>query len=167
MDEMPMPPVKPTGTQSRAGENVVPRPTPTQEENDLAALGVHINVHDWDGTPLQNPSGESPDRPDRPELPPPVQAPVLSSLNPSTADVGSPDLTMVVNGTGFTSSSVIVWNGGDEPTTFGSASQVSTIVKPSTASGPYTVPIAVRNGDKVSNELQFQFTETIAGTRKK
>lgn len=160
-----MPPVKPTSTlslrpktpQSRAEENVTPRPTPTQEENDLAALGVHVEVHDWDGTPLQHPHGE-PDRPDMPELPPPSQAPVINSLNPNTAVVGGPDLTMTVIGSGFTSGSVIVWNGGDEPTTFVSATQVSTGVKPSTASGPWSIPVAVRNGDKISNSLAFQFT---------
>lgn len=157
-----MPPVKPTGTQSRAGEDVTPRPTPTQEENDLAAAGVHIEVHDWDGTPLQHPHGE----PDRPELPPPTQAqaPAITSLSPNTAVVGGPDLTMTVVGSGFTSGSVIVWNGSDEPTTVVSATQVSTGVKPSTASGPWAIPVAVRNGDKMSNSLSFQFTEA-AGTR--
>lgn len=160
-----MPPVKPTSTtdlrsktaQPRVGENVVVKPTPTQEENDMAAAGVYIERHEWDGSPIQNIYGSSP--PELPELPPPVgQAPTISSLNPNTAVVGGADLTMTVNGSGFTPSSVIVWNGGDEPTTYGSASQVSTGVKPSTASGPYTVPIAVRNGDKVSNELPFTFT---------
>jgi len=174
-----MPPVKPTGTEAlrpknpqqrgtpRApADNAVPRPTPTQEENDLAAAGVHVDVHDWDGTPLQHPHGE-PDRPDRPELPPPSgEAPVINSLDPNTAVVGGPDLTMTVNGSGFTPQSVIVWNGGDEPTTFVSNTQVSTIVKPSTASGPWSIPISVRNGDKMSNSLSFQFTDASGGTRK-
>jgi hypothetical protein len=140
----------------------VAKPTPTQEENDLAAAGVYVDRHEWDGTPLQNIHGVPPS--DLPELPSP-EAPTISSLNPSTAGVGSADLTMTVNGSGFTPNSVIVWNGGDEPTTYGSASQVSTGVKPSTASGPYTVPIAVRNGDKVSNELPFSFTEAGMGKR--
>jgi len=32
-----------------------PKPTPTQEENDLAALGVHVPEHEPDGSPLQDP----------------------------------------------------------------------------------------------------------------
>jgi hypothetical protein len=38
--------------QSRAefGERTKGKPTPTQEENDLAALGVHITEHDEDGS---------------------------------------------------------------------------------------------------------------------
>jgi hypothetical protein len=30
------------------------KPTPTQEENDLAAMGVHITEHEHDGSPEQN-----------------------------------------------------------------------------------------------------------------
>jgi|SRR5580765_3442527 hypothetical protein len=30
------------------------KPTPTQEENDLAALGVHLLEHEPDGSPEQN-----------------------------------------------------------------------------------------------------------------
>jgi hypothetical protein len=30
------------------------KPTPTQEENDLAALGVHLMEHEPDGSPEQN-----------------------------------------------------------------------------------------------------------------
>jgi len=161
-----MPPVKPTALrpktpQPRVGENVQVKPTPTQEETDLAAAGVYIERHEWDGSPLQNVHGTKPDLPEVPPgtLPPPTVAPVLNSLTPNSAVVGSNDVTMTVNGTGFTSNSVIVWNGGDEPTTFVSATQVSTLVKPSTASGAFSVPITVRNGDKISNTLTFQFTE--------
>ena len=33
------------------------KPTPTQEENDLAAMGVHIPEHEPDGSPVQDPTG--------------------------------------------------------------------------------------------------------------
>jgi len=170
-----MPPVKPTSTESlrpktaqpRAGENVVPRPTPTQEENDLVAAGATIDLHDWDGTPLQHTHGE----PDRPDIPPPdgsgQQAPVLSSLSPPSAVSGDPtDITMVVNGSGFTPTSVIVMNSYDEPTTFVSTSKVSTGVKPSLFVVPASVPVLVRNGDKVSNELMFEFTAGAAAQQR-
>lgn len=32
------------------------KPTPTQNENDLAALGVHITEHEPDGSPPQDPN---------------------------------------------------------------------------------------------------------------
>jgi len=160
-----MAPVKPTSTaalkpkaQPRAGENVVPKPTPTQEENDKAAAGIHVEVHEWDGTPLQDPHGTLPDAPDRPELPPPT-APVVNSLSPSSAPSGDPlDFQMVVNGTGFNEASVIVFNGYDEPTTFIDDTQVSTGVKPSLFVVPAEVPCSVRNGSKNSNQVIFTFT---------
>jgi hypothetical protein len=31
------------------------KPTPTQEENDMAALGVHLPEHEPDGSPQQDP----------------------------------------------------------------------------------------------------------------
>jgi hypothetical protein len=143
------------------------KPTPTQEESNLTAAGVHIERHEWDGSPPQNIYGTAPPELPPGTLPPPNVAPVVSSLTPNTAAVGDPDFTMTVNGSGFKSDSVIVWNGGDEPTTFVAEGQVTTTVKPSTASGPYTVPIAVRNGDKVSNEVSFSFTEAASRSKTK
>src|SRR5215470_16391597 len=65
----------------------------------------------------------------------PDQAPTLSSLEPETAEVGSADLELHVKGSRFTDKSVIVFNGGEEPTTFVSAGEVTTTIKPSIASG--------------------------------
>jgi hypothetical protein len=32
------------------------KPTPTQEENDMAAMGVHVIDHEPDGSPVQDPN---------------------------------------------------------------------------------------------------------------
>jgi hypothetical protein len=93
------------------------------------------------------------------EVPAAGAAPVLTSLDPGTAEMGGPDTTLTVNGTGFTAESVIYFNGGAEPTTFVSDAQVTTGLKPSTASGPWTVPVHVQNGEAQSNALDFSFTE--------
>jgi hypothetical protein len=170
-----MPPVKPTSTaditgktarrQAQAaprdvGDNVVPKPTPTQEENDLAAAGVHIETHEWDGTPLQNKPPFTPPDPDRPDIPPGATAPTVSSLSPDTAVAGdADDITMTVNGSGFMPGTVIVFNGLDEPTTYVSASAVSTGVKPSLFVVPAECPVGVRNGSIKSNEMPFTFTD--------
>ena len=168
-----MPPVKPTNTaditgktarrQAQAiprdvGDNVVPKPTPTQEENDLVAAGVHIEQHEWDGTPLQNSPPFTP--PDQPVIPPDAGAPTVSSLSPNTAVSGDEaDITMTVNGSGFMNGTVILFNGLDEPTTFISSSQVSTGVKPSLFVVPAECPVGVRNGSIKSNEMPFTFTD--------
>ena len=45
------------------------KPTPTQEENDRAALGEHFIVKSPDGSGLETPP-DLPDVPDRPEVDP-------------------------------------------------------------------------------------------------
>jgi hypothetical protein len=95
--------------------------------------------------------------------------PTVTSIEPDSAEMGSEDLEMVVTGTGFTENSVIVFNGGDEPTTFVSETEVSTGVKPSTAGVAGSYPVLVRNGQIQSNSATFSFTEPANGgsTRKK
>ena len=93
-------------------------------------------------------------------------APVLTALLPDTAVAGDPtDIDMIVQGTGFTPKSVIVFGGLDEPTTFNSDTEVTTGVKPSLFVNPDVVQVGVRNGSAASNALDFTFTD--AGTRSK
>jgi len=84
--------------------------------------------------------------------------PTITSLDPDSAETGSADITMTVNGTNFNEDSVIVFGQHDEPTTFISDTQVSTGVKPSLFA-PATVPVAVRNGPAESEAVNFTFTE--------
>ena len=42
------------------------KPTPTQEENDLAASGVHLAEHEPDGSPEQQPTGGTLDKESKP-----------------------------------------------------------------------------------------------------
>jgi subtilisin family serine protease len=51
-------------------------------------------------------------------------APTISGLSPSSAPAGAQAFTLTVNGTGFVSSSVVQWNGGNRTTTFVNASQL-------------------------------------------
>ena len=91
--------------------------------------------------------------------------PTIASLDPNTAQMGAADLTMTVNGTGFTPTSIIVFNGGDEPTTYISATQVSTGIKPSLVGAAVAVPVEVRNDTKTSNAVNFTFTPAAARRR--
>lgn len=88
-----------------------------------------------------------------------LAAPVLASLNPATIVIGYPPLSVDLIGTGFTEISRIDWNGGIEPTTFVSPTRLRTLLDPRTASGPFTIPVAVLNGSLRSNEVDFTFTE--------
>lgn len=84
--------------------------------------------------------------------------PTVTALEPNTADVGGPDLTLHVRGTGFTAATVILFNGGEEPTEYVSVTEVTTVVRPSTASGPWSVPVTVVGADPATAP-HFQFTE--------
>ena len=89
--------------------------------------------------------------------------PVLNSISPNNAVIGGEDLTMEVIGSGFLEESVIVFNGGEEPTTFVSATRLTTIVKPSTATTPGTYPVGVVGAD---GEASFTFTEAPLRSRR-
>jgi hypothetical protein len=100
-----------------------------------------------------------------PGAPVPDVAPVISSLSPSTAVAGdASDVTLVVTGDGYMPNAVLMFGGLDEPTTFVSPTEVSTIVKCSLFVNPDDVAVNVRNGSAISNELAFTFT---AATRSK
>jgi hypothetical protein len=90
---------------------------------------------------------------------PMMDRPGVASLAPNTAVHGTgPDLTMTVTGTDFKPYSVIVFNGGDEVTTYISPTQLSTGVKPSLVGAAIAVPVQVRNGSQISNSKPFTFT---------
>jgi IPT/TIG domain len=84
--------------------------------------------------------------------------PVVTSLEPATAVIGAPDVVLHVCGVAFTSETVILFNGGEEETVYVSSTEVTTIVKPSLASGPITVPVSVVGA---ADELPFSFTEAV------
>src|SRR5678816_2221276 len=54
--------------------------------------------------------------------------PTTTALVPSSAKLGDPSFTLHVQGTGFVPGSVILWNGSPEPTTFVSATELTTLV---------------------------------------
>jgi hypothetical protein len=92
----------------------------------------------------------------------PVVPPVVNSLNPGSTTIGDPSFDIHVIGTGFTPESVIVFNGFDEPTTYVSATDVSTGVNMDVWLAPATVPVAVRTGDILSDAVNFVFQDSVA-----
>jgi len=89
----------------------------------------------------------------------PIVPPTLTALQPATAIIGDPSFTLQVTGTDFVDGAVIVFAGLDEPTTFVSATEVTTGIDMSVWLGPDAVPVAVRNPDGgVSPSLSFTFT---------
>jgi hypothetical protein len=92
----------------------------------------------------------------------------LTSLDPSEAAIGDPDVTLTVTGTNFKDGAQIVFNGGPEPTTFVSDTELTTVVKPSTAGVAGTFPVTVvQQGFTVEPPLEFTFTEPAARSRRR
>ena len=98
------------------------------------------------------------------EAVPPGPAPVLGSLNPPSAVLGSASFTLSCVGTDFTPDAVIVFNGFDEPTTVVSPTEVTTGVNMSVWAAPVVVPVKVRTANGISSELSFEFTDVGGGT---
>jgi hypothetical protein len=115
--------------------------------------------------PLVSPgwSNVDPEDPAAGPSPPADVPPTVTSLVPNTAQVGDPSFTLRVIGTGFTADSVIVFNGLDEPTTLVSETEVTTGVNMTVWTAPSApLPVAVRTGAIVSNEVPFTFTAASA-----
>src|SRR5579859_705750 len=85
-------------------------------------------------------------------------APVLSSTFPMMALVNSPDLTLVLTGTGFVANSSVLWNGAPLATTFVVSGSLTAVVPANdlTATGNYTVAVfSPGPGGGLSNALNF------------
>lgn len=73
----------------------------------------------------------------------PNPQPSLISISPSLATVGAQALTLVINGSGFTSGSVVQWNGQTRTTSFNSSSQLTAMIPASDLGVAGTVPVTV------------------------
>jgi hypothetical protein len=126
--------------------------------------GQHLLMSE-SGAPLDPPLTSNVERRDEDSYVAPVK-PVLNSLTPNTAVSGDPDIEMLIDGTGFTPNSVIVFNGYDEPTDFHSETSIGTGVRPSIF-GPGALPVYVRDANGNSNSLDFTFTAPIGARGRK
>jgi len=86
--------------------------------------------------------------------------PVITSLSPPSAIVGSAGFTLTVNGSGFTASSVVRWNGTDRPTTYLSATQLQAAIPAGDLATLATVQVTVLSPDAggLSSPSIFQVT---------
>ncbi|MGH9769945.1 MAG: IPT/TIG domain-containing protein [Blastocatellia bacterium] len=88
-------------------------------------------------------------------------APRITSISPDTAAAGSPQITLVVNGSGFVAASVVRFAGIDLATTFVASSQLTALIPPALLASGASVSITVVNpspGGGTSNALTFSIT---------
>ncbi|MFN0124907.1 MAG: hypothetical protein ACKV2V_30755 [Blastocatellia bacterium] len=87
--------------------------------------------------------------------------PILTLLNPATVNAGNGNTILTVEGTDFTSGSVIRWNGSDRPTSFVSATQLTMVIPAADLSIPTQVSVTVFTpgaAGGTSNALTFSIT---------
>ena len=84
------------------------------------------------------------------------QVPQINNpLSPASAVPGGPAFTLTVNGTGFSSSSVVYWNGSPRTTTFVGSTQLTAAILTSDVATPGTASVTVSNGGVASNVAFF------------
>ncbi|MFZ3213723.1 MAG: hypothetical protein WA188_19630 [Terriglobales bacterium] len=88
--------------------------------------------------------------------------PVLTSLAPQSAPVGSPTLSLTLNGSNFAADSTVTWNGMSLPTSFVSVSQLTAAVDASLLSSPGYANVTVQSGTFVSAALPFSIFQSVA-----
>ena len=88
--------------------------------------------------------------------------PMLTSLAPQSAAVGSPTLSLTVNGSNFAADSTVTWNGVNLTTSFVSASQLTATVDAGLLSSPGYANVTVQSGTFVSAVLPFSIFHSVA-----
>jgi len=83
-------------------------------------------------------------------------SPLLTSITPNYATVGSAALTLTVNGSKFVSGAIVFWNTTKLITTFGSATKLTAAVPAADLAAPGSASITVVNpGNITSNAMTF------------
>lgn len=77
--------------------------------------------------------------------PQPGVMPAVSQLVPNTANSGDPQFTLTVNGSNFSTTAVINWNGAKQTTTRMTGNQLTATIPASAIASPATIPVTVTN----------------------
>ena len=88
-----------------------------------------------------------------------VPTPVVASLSPLAVVAGSDAFTLSVNGSGFTTNSVVQWNGASLKTTFVSAAQLTVPVPFSLVASPESATVTVTANGLTSSGATFYVEE--------
>ncbi len=90
------------------------------------------------------------------------QAPIISSLSPSSATAGGLSFILTVTGSNFDGTETVLWGGASLPTTPVSSTEVTASVDSSLIATAGTVTVTVMNDNGTSNGLPFIISPTIS-----
>ncbi len=74
----------------------------------------------------------------------PGTASSIAALVPNNTGAGAPAFTLTINGTGFSTNSVVFFNAVAEPTTFVSGTQVTAMIPATAVAASGAMPVYVR-----------------------
>jgi hypothetical protein len=92
-------------------------------------------------------------------------APTITSLSPSSTTAGGPAFTLTVDGTQFISTSQVLWNGSQAPTTYESSTSLTAQIPASNLGSVGSASVAVQNptpGGGASGSLIFKINPLAA-----
>src|SRR5437588_1540184 len=72
--------------------------------------------------------------------------PIISSLNPPAVAAGGPSITLTINGSGFSPTSVVQYNSAPQATTYVNSSTLTTSVNAAAVATPTTIQVTVVTG---------------------
>jgi trimeric autotransporter adhesin len=100
------------------------------------------------------------------QQPPPPPPPTLnlSTLVPDHVIAGGAGTTIFVDGSGFTGSSTVEWNGAPLTTTFGTNQILTAVIDSALIARPGTAQISVKDNSANSNSLPFGIASPAAAT---
>ena len=85
-----------------------------------------------------------------------VASPVTTSISPTSANAGSPGITLTVNGSNFVNGSTVTWNGSNRTTTFINGNQLTADIPASDLTSAGSATVGVTNpGPLTSNTQTF------------
>jgi len=92
--------------------------------------------------------------------------PAITSISPASTTAGGSGFTLTVNGTGFVSSSVVRWSGGDRTTAYVSATQLTAQITAADIATAGTAGVTVFNpvpGGGTSSSITFTINTASSG----
>ncbi len=90
--------------------------------------------------------------------------PTTTGISPTSANTGSPGITLTVNGANFFPSSVITWNGANRTTTFVSTTQLTAVIPATDLSAAGTVAVGVNTPGAAASSNTQNFTINAVAT---
>ncbi|MEI8190186.1 MAG: IPT/TIG domain-containing protein, partial [candidate division NC10 bacterium] len=79
----------------------------------------------------------------------------ITALSPSSVQAGNPAFTLTIQGTGFTNTSVVRFDGTNVPSLFVNSTQLTATIPAALVASARTVPVTVSVGSRTTASVQF------------